>query len=380
MKIVIAPNAFKESLDAWSAARALAKGLRQSLPRAQIVLVPMADGGDGTIEVLVRGRRGRFHTAIVPGPLGRPVRARYGLLDGGSVAAIEMAQASGLRLLAPKERNPMKTSTFGTGLLMRTAVERGARRLIVGVGGSATVDGGAGMAAALGYRFLDKRGRLVPPNGGGLARIERVDPEPYLKWKQAAGGAIEVSVVCDVNNLLLGPKGAARVFGPQKGASPAQVARLEEGLARLADAIQRDLGISVRSMRGGGAAGGLGAGLIAFCGATLCPGAALVAEIIGLEEKLAGADWVITGEGRLDRSTLHGKAPAWVLELARKQNARVIGVAGSIADAPLLRRHGFDALFSLCDGPVSLEDGMRRARPLLTQLGRSLGAIIAAGR
>jgi glycerate kinase len=379
MKIVVAPNAFKESLTAWEAAKAIEAGLAKALPGARLVLVPMADGGDGTAETLAWAAGGRLVRAKVADPLGRPVRAAYALLDDGATAVVEMAAASGLGLLAPRERNPLRTSTRGTGQLIRAAVKRGARRLVIAIGGSATVDGGAGMAAALGYRFLDRRGRPVAPCGGALERIARIDPAPYRRWLSALGKAPELEVACDVTNPLLGERGAARVFGPQKGATPSQVERLESALAHLADLVRRDLGVNVRPLRGGGAAGGLGAGLVAFCGAKLRPGAELVMETVGLDEKLRGADWVVTGEGRIDAQTAFGKAPAAVARRARAAGARVIAVAGALGPgAERLRGTLFDALFSLCDGPVALDDALRRARPLLERLARSIGGLLAA--
>jgi len=379
MKIVIAPNAFKDSLTAWEAARALEKGVRQALPHATLVLVPVADGGDGTAEALARATGGQMVHARVAGPLGRPVRAVFAVLGGGLGAVIEMAAASGLRLLAPRERNPMRTSTFGTGQLIRAAVRRGLRRLIIGIGGSATVDGGTGMAAALGYRFLDARGREVLPCGGNLKEIARIDAEAYLRWRKSLREPLELTVASDVTNPLLGPEGAARVFGPQKGATPTQVEQLETGLAHLAGVIRRDLGIRVASLRGSGAAGGLGAGLVAFCGAVIRSGARVVLDAVRLEEKLADADWVITGEGKLDGQTAFGKAPAVVARVAKRHRVRVIGVAGSLGpDARRLLRGDFDALFSLCDHPMDPAEAMRNARPLLEQLAESIGALLAS--
>ncbi|HUT24457.1 MAG TPA: glycerate kinase [Sumerlaeia bacterium] len=380
MKIVIAPNAFKESLSAWEAARALQTGLRRALPAAELILAPVADGGDGTVEALVRVTGGRMRRTRVDDPLGRPIRAAYGVLGDGKAAVIEMAAASGLRLLAPNERDPMRASTHGTGQLIRAAVERGSRRCILGVGGSATTDGGAGMAHALGYRFLDVRGREFRPRSGNLSRIAAIDPAPYLRWldrMRRPGGAPSFTLACDVNNPMVGPRGAARVYAPQKGASPRQVERLEAGMAHFAGVIRRDLGVRVKRLPGGGAGGGLGAGLVAFCGAAIRPGAETIIEAIGFEEFLKGADWVITGEGRLDRQTLFGKAPAVVASLARRRGIPVIGVAGALGPGSraLLRRH-FDALFSIADGPASLEDTMRRTPSLLTSLGEAIGGVI----
>jgi len=380
MKIVIAPNAFKESLSAWEASRALRTGLRRALPAAELILAPVADGGDGTVETLVRVTGGRMRRARVDDPLGRPIQAGYGVLGDRKTAVIEMAAASGLRLLAPTERDPMRASTRGTGHLIRAAVERGSRRFILGVGGSATTDGGAGMAHALGCRFLDVRGREFRPCSGNLSRVAALDLAPFLRWLErmrGRGGAPSFALACDVSNPMVGPRGAARVYAPQKGATPRQVEQLEAGMAHFAEVIHRDLGIRVKGLKGGGAGGGLAAGLVAFCGATIRPGAETVIEAIGFEELLKGADWVITGEGRLDRQTLFGKAPAVVASLARKRGIPVIGVAGALGPGSqaLLRRH-FDALFSITDGPATLEDTIRRTPSLLARLGEAIGGVI----
>jgi glycerate kinase len=381
MRIVLAPNAFKESLSAWEVCQALAAGLRSSLPEVECVLAPMADGGDGTMDTLVRGTGGRRASARVHDPLGREIRAGFGLLGDGSEAVVEMAAASGLRLLKPEERDPMRASTLGVGELILAAARRGARRIVIGVGGSATVDGGTGMARALGWRFLDAKGRELSPCGKTLAQIVAIDASAYQSWREGPGRDIEVVVACDVSNPLLGKSGAARVFGPQKGASPDQVVELEAGLANLADIELRELGIRMGHLKGGGAAGGLAAGLVAFCGARLEPGAPVIAVRIGLEEKLADADWAITGEGRLDGQTIFGKAPAHVAELAVKKGVPVIAVAGSVAtDAGVLYSKGVRAMFSICDGPMSLETAKTDARRLVQRLGRALGGVIRNGK
>ncbi|MBN1867173.1 glycerate kinase [Candidatus Sumerlaeota bacterium] len=380
VKIVVAPNAFKESLSAHEAARAIERGLRRVLgARAEIVLVPVADGGDGTLETLVRATGGRIHRARVDDPLGRPVSAPYGVTgERDARCAIEMARASGLALLAPRERNPVRTSTRGTGQLIARAARRGLGRFIVGVGGSATVDGGMGLAHALGYRFLDRRGRELAPCGGNLERIVSIDPARYEAWRRSLDAPLEIVVASDVTNPLLGPRGAARVFAPQKGATPRGVERLENGLVNLARAVRRDLGVRMDRLEGGGAAGGLAAGLVAFCGAEIRSGAQVVCQAVNLETRLAGADWVVTGEGCIDAQTACGKAPVEVARLARRSGARVVGVAGALGEGNgrLLRSGDFDALFSICGEGISTDESIRHARRLLAALASEVGGLI----
>lgn len=379
MKIVLAPNSFKESLSAWQVAVQLEKGLKKALPGVETIKIPMADGGDGTLQSLVRGTSGRISRVKTVDPLGREIWAEFGLLGGGESAAVEMAAASGLRLLKPGERNPMKASTFGTGeLLARAFAKR--HRVIVGVGGSATVDGGCGLAEALGYRFLDGRGRALKMNGGALKKIARIDPDDYLRRWSGLSVKPDVVVACDVTNPLLGKRGAAPVYGPQKGATPKQVKELEEGLENLANCVKADLGLSIRTLKGGGAAGGLAAGLVAFCGARIEPGAAYIGRTLELEKHIQGADWILTGEGKLDSQTAFGKAPAFVAERGRAAGVPVVAVAGSISDdaEKLLAQDIFQGVFSLCDGPMSLEKAMSDTPRLLKKLGLSLGTLFKA--
>jgi glycerate kinase len=362
MRIVVAPNAFKGSMSAARAALAMEQGIRQAFPAAEVLRVPVADGGDGLAEVLREALGGEARVATVSGPLGAPVQATFCHVPGLGLAVVEMAAASGLALLAPQDRDPTRTSSYGTGELIRAALDLGARHLVVGIGGSATNDGGVGMAAALGVRFLNAFGEEVAPVGGALGRICRIDPgglDPRL-------AAVRCEVICDVDNPLLGPLGAARVYGPQKGASPAQVEALEAGLARLADVIERDLGLDVRGLPGAGAAGGLGAGLHAFLGARLRPGADLVLDLVGLDAGLAGAELVITGEGRIDAQTAFGKAPAAVARRARSLGIPCLAIAGGIGDGIAgLHGLGIDAVFSLCPGPIALQQAMDAGPALL---------------
>jgi glycerate 2-kinase len=362
MKIVLAPNAFKGSLSAMQAALAMEQGVRQACPGAAVLKVPVADGGDGLAEVLIEALDGEARVLGVQGPLREPVQATLCLVPALGLAVVEMAAASGLALLAPKDLDPTRTTTYGTGELIRAALDLGVRHLVVGIGGSATNDGGVGLAAALGVRFLDAAGNPVVPVGGSLRQIRRIDPsglDPRL-------AAVRCEAICDVDNPLLGPRGASRVYGPQKGASVDQVEALEEGLGNLAERIAVDLGLDVRDLPGAGAAGGLGAGLRAFLGAELRPGADLVLDLVEFDAKLAGADLVITGEGRIDAQTAFGKAPAAVAGRARALGIPCLAIAGGLgAGLSDLHKIGIDAAFSLCPGPIALDRAMADGPGLL---------------
>jgi glycerate kinase len=362
MRIILAPNAFKGTLTAFEAAQAMAEGIRRVLPDADLVFVPIADGGDGTVEALVAATGGEVRSLKVRGPLGQPIRASYGLLEGGAVAVVEMARASGLALLPPDRRNPRVTTTYGVGELLQHAYDQGARRFIVGIGGSATNDGGAGMAQALGYHLLDARGQELPPGGAALATLDRIHVGGvHSDWSTAS-----VQVASDVTNPLTGPHGASAVYGPQKGATPEMVGELDAALQRLAAVIRRDLGREVETLSGAGAAGGLGAGLVAFTGAELRPGADMVMDAIRLDDRLRGADLVLTGEGRLDAQTARfGKGPAAVARRARAAGIPVLAIAGAVADhAEVLAI--FDGLEATVSSTTPLEEAMAQAGPLLT--------------
>jgi glycerate kinase len=373
VRVLIAPQEFKGSLSAAEAARAIAEGLRRALPGVELDLAPMADGGPGTVEALVAAAGGRRLTATVADPLGRPVEAAWGLLDESSTAVIEMAAASGLVLLRPEERDARRTSTYGTGQLIAAALEAGCRRLIIGLGGSATNDGGAGMAQALGARLSDGEGRDLPPGGAALARLARIDVsglDGRLRDCQVLGAT-------DVTNPLCGPHGASAIYGPQKGASPADVEELDAALANYATVIERDLGKRVAEVPGAGAAGGSGAGLIAFLDAELRPGAQLVAEAVGLEKRIAAADLVVTGEGRLDAQTAYGKTVATVARLARGQGRPVVALAGRVDDArEACSTLGLEAALSIVPsaiGGLPEAEVMARASELLAAAAESLG-------
>jgi len=374
-RIVLAPQGFKESLTGLEVARAMEAGVHAVWPEAETVLVPVADGGDGTLRSLVDASGGTIETARVSDPLGRPIEAAWGTLGDGRTAIIEMARSSGLALLQPGERNPLRTTTRGVGELMRATLDRGYRRLIVGVGGSATVDGGAGMAQALGAALLDVEGKPLEPGGGALGRLDRVD----LSGLDPRLAETVVDVACDVTNPLTGELGAAAVFGPQKGATPEMVRLLDDGLGRLADVLHRDMGKDVRNLPGAGAAGGLAAGLHAFAGARLRSGADLVLEAVGLDDKLEGADLVLVGEGRMDRSTIFEKAPVAVARRARRRGIPVVAIVGSLGDGfEAVHEHGVDAVYSLVRGPVGPEQAMAHAARLVAQVTEEACRALAA--
>ncbi|MBO8142770.1 MAG: glycerate kinase [Firmicutes bacterium] len=377
MRVVIAPDSFKGSLPADAVAEALAQGWLSAWPETLVDGVPIADGGEGTVDAMVRATGGRIVLSQVTGPLGYTVQARFGVLGDGKTAVIEMAEASGLSLVPPKARNPARATTRGTGELILAALNLGCRRIIVGIGGSATNDGGAGMAQALGVSLLDASGREIPPGGLALARLDRID----VKGLDPRVREAEFVVAADVDNPLCGPDGASRVFGPQKGAGPDLVEQLDRALAHYGDVIRRDVGVDVVDMPGAGAAGGLGAGLVAFCGAVLRPGAEIVLEAVGLESRVRAADLVITGEGRLDGQSVRGKAPLAVARLAKRYGKPVVAVGGSIAPGAdeLLAEHGIDAVMAIAPGPISLEAAMAEAERLLRDCGRRLAALVRIG-
>jgi glycerate 2-kinase len=327
VRVVVAPNAFKGSLTASQAAHAMALGVRDVFPEAAVIEVPVADGGDGTVDALLSAHRGTYLTAAVDGPLGDPVQATYGLIERGLTGVVELATASGLTLIPAERRDPRKTSTYGFGQLLQAARISGASKIIAGIGGSATNDGGAGMAQALGYRLLDSAGAELLHGGAALARLERIDPSGF----DPAWRSVSVMVACDVTNPLTGPEGASAVYGPQKGADEAAVRELDAALAHFAEVIEHDLGKRVADVPGAGAAGGAGAGLLAFLDASLVPGAPLVVTASGFDEKLQGADLVITGEGRVDSQTAYGKAPGEVAKRAQAARIPVLLIAGSKA-------------------------------------------------
>ncbi|MDD0844290.1 glycerate kinase [Pseudomonas sp. Gutcm_11s] len=357
MKLVIAPDSFKESLSAPEVAAAIARGWRQVFPNADILLRPMADGGEGTVDAVLAATGGERRECLVRGPLGEPVQAHWGWLGEGT-AVLEMAAASGLHWVPRERRDATLTSSFGTGELIRAALDAGATRIILGLGGSATNDGGAGLLQALGVRFLNVDAAELPPGGAALAHLARVDVsglDPRLLQAR-------VEIAADVDNPLCGPRGASHVFGPQKGASPQQVELLDAALGHYARVVAATLGDDHSLQPGVGAAGGLGFAAKAFLHAGFRPGIELVAELSGLAAAVQGADLVITGEGRLDSQSLHGKTPVGVARVAKAAGVPVVALAGSLGEAyQALYGAGIDAAFSLTSGPQSLEQAMQDA-------------------
>ena len=362
LKIVIAPQGFKGNISALVAARAIERGVKRAAPDAETVLAPVADGGDGTVDALVDGSGGQMFRKIVTGPLGQPLEASWGAMGDGHTAVIEMAQASGLALVPPRRRDPRVTTTRGTGEIIREALDRGFNRIIVGLGGSATNDAGAGMAAALGAAFLDGQGIPLPAGGAALARLERIDVsglDPRL------GGATIIGAT-DVTNPLCGPTGASAVYGPQKGATTEVVSELDGALGNFARVVERDLGIDVSERPGAGAAGGLGAGLMAFAGGELQSGIDMVCEVLGLDAHLVGASLVITGEGGADRSTVYNKAPVGVARRAAGFGVPTILLAGSLGQGhEELYQHSIAGIMCIGDRPMSFEQSLRRTEELL---------------
>ncbi|KPK23148.1 MAG: glycerate kinase, partial [Dehalococcoidia bacterium SG8_51_3] len=328
MKIVIAPQGFKGNLTALEVARAIEEGVKRIVPDAETVLKPMADGGEGTVQALVDATGGELITTKVTGPLKEWVNAHWGILSDETTAVIEMASASGLPLVPPEKRNPFITTTYGTGELIRTALDRGCRKLIIGIGGSATNDGGAGMAQALGARFLDADDKELPFGGAALARLERID----ISGMDPRLANFEVTLASDVNNPLCGPRGASAIYGPQKGATPEMVKQLDAALSHYADVIKRDLDIDLRDVPGAGAAGGLGLGLMVFLKAKAVPGIDVVIRATNLVADLKGAEIVFTAEGRIDCQSAMGKVPTGVALAAKEFGAMVIALAGEVAD------------------------------------------------
>jgi glycerate kinase len=363
VKVVVAPNAFKGSLSASEAAAAIARGVRHVFPDADIVEVPVADGGDGTAEALVSAHDGSFHAVEVEGPLGDLVAATYGLIDRGRTGVVELASSSGLALISPDRRDPRQASTYGFGQLLQAAREDQVTSIIAGIGGSATNDGGAGMAQALGYHLLDATGRELPRGGAAVSHLDRIE-RPVDAWWESVG----VKVACDVDNPLTGPRGASAVYGPQKGADEQAVRELDDALARFAAVIERDLGTRVADVPGAGAAGGTGAGMIAFLDAELVPGAPLVVEASGFDAKLRGADLVITGEGQADEQTAYGKAPGEVAKRAQKARIPVLLIAGSKGPGwEALRGLGVTKVVTLDEEGDNLQQLMRDAGQMLTR-------------
>jgi glycerate kinase len=373
MKIIIAPDSYKGCLRSIEICQYLAEGIKQVRPDAEIIQMPMADGGEGSVEAIVLSTQGEFHKLKVHGPLGNQVEAVYGTAGNSNTAVMEMASASGIELLPREKLNPLKTTTYGTGQLLKHIIDSGIQDIIIGIGGSATVDGGAGMAQALGYKFLDKCGNelKMPLSGGDLKKIEKIDSAqvpPELK-------KCRIRIASDVTNPLLGQDGAATVFGPQKGATPEMVAELEENLEHYANKIIASGFTDNCSRAGDGAAGGLGFALRALCGAEPVSGAELIIEITGLKQQLAGADMLITGEGCTDFQTAHGKLCAVIAQAAGEAKVPAVLVSGALKGDLSGLSNLFAAMFSTSSGPCSLEEAFRQTPDNLVRMGRNLAGI-----
>lgn len=380
MKVIIAPDSFKGNMTSIEAADCIERGIKRVFPDSLCIKVPVADGGEGTVAALLHAKVGRLKTVTVSGPVGRPVKASYGVFNKGRTAVIEMAAASGLPLLSRRSRNPMTTTSFGTGELIIDAINHGIRDLIIGLGGSATVDCGAGMVQALGVRFFDNKGRLIQrkASGGMLDRIAVIDVDKIHP------GLVDtrVTVASDVTNPLCGRQGAARVYGPQKGAQPDMVRELDRNLRYFGRLIRKYLKIDVMNLEGAGAAGGMGAALAAFTGAQIRNGIDVVLEMCDFNRHLQDADLVITGEGYVDAQTPFGKAPAGVARFAHKYNIPVIAIGGGISDdAGIVFKHGIDGLAAAAVRDISLVEAVKLSRGHLTNAAeRCMRLIVVGGR
>ncbi|HOX28364.1 MAG TPA: glycerate kinase [bacterium] len=375
MKIVIASNPFKGSLSGIEVADRIESGLKKGMGGASIKKVPIADGGDGTLDAVASSTKCKRISVKAKDPLGRAVSSEYLLMADGKTAVVEMARVSGLALLKANERNPEKTSTYGTGQLIADALEKGAERFIIGIGGSATNDGGTGIAEALGYEFHDRHERRVKPVGGDLIDIARIE---QLRVNESVKRA-EFVVACDVTNPLLGKNGAAAVYSPQKGATPKQVAELEKGLKKLSKMVKRDLRKNLAEYPGAGAAGGTGYGLMVFLNAKLKSGIDMMIDITGLEAKIAESDLVVTGEGFMDEQSAQGKAPFGILRLAKKHKKPVIAFCGGLSGEEQLYKAGFKAVIPICDMPMTLEKAMKDGGRLLEAAAARSARLIKTG-
>jgi glycerate kinase len=374
MKFVLAPDSFKESMTAKEVADAMERGIRKVMPDAECIKVPMADGGEGTTQSLVDATNGRIYKVKVMGPLGDTVEAELGILGDKETAIIEMASASGIQLISKEERNPLVATTFGTGQLIKEALDMGVKNLLIGIGGSATNDGGAGMFQALGGRLLDKEGNELPKGGGALDKLHSIDIsnlDPRLS-------KINVEVACDVSNPLTGKTGASHIFGPQKGATPEMVERLDNNLKHYGNVIRDQLGIEVDTVPGAGAAGGLGAGLMAFLSAKLIKGVELVIKYTELEKHVVGADYVWTGEGSIDGQTLYGKTPFGVASVAKKYKIPTLVLAGSIGEGvDVLYNHGITSIIGILQSPTSLEDALKNGIENVERTSENIARILS---
>jgi glycerate kinase len=363
MKIVVAPDSFKGSLSAQAAGMAIKRGIEKVLPKSDVIVVPMADGGEGTLQCLLDATQGRLIDTRVTNPIGKEITSSFGILGDGVTCVIEMAMASGLYLIDPQDRNPLLTTTYGLGELIKAALDHGCRHFIVGIGGSATNDGGAGMLQALGIDLLDIKNKPIGFGGGELQRLHKIDTD-RIDPRLADSTFV---VACDVNNPFVGPQGASHVFGPQKGATPTMVKRLDDNLRHFADQIEAFTRVTLHDVPGTGAAGGLAGAFLAFLNGKLKSGIDIVIEMTQLEKEINGADLVITGEGQIDYQTINGKTPYGVAQVAKKHGVPTIVLAGSIGEGvEQLYDHGITALVSIVNKPMPLEEAMAQTPDLLS--------------
>ena len=376
MKIVIAPQAFKGSLSALNVANAVQKGVRRIFPDAQILTCPVADGGDGTLETLVESSGGKIMETNVEDPTGKPIVAQWGAMGDGNTAVIEMARTSGLALLTLEERDPLNATTYGLGEIIVSALNKGFRKFIVGIGGSATNDAGAGMAQALGIKLMDREGRNLVFGGAALQNLSVIDTSSIDQRVLESN----FQIACDVNNPLTGPEGASAVYGPQKGATEENVRQLDSALGVFAEVAKRDLGKDISNLEGAGAAGGLGAGMIAFVEGHLRAGVDIVLDTVNLAEKLESADLVITGEGSIDFQTVYNKAPIGVARMAKARGIPTIGISGMLGkNYQIVHNHGIDAALSIANGPISLEESLQNAPSLISEAVEESLRLISVG-
>ena len=376
MKIVIAPQAFKGSLSALNVANAVQKGVRRIFPDAQILTCPVADGGDGTLETLVESSGGKIMETNVADPTGKPIVAQWGAMGDGNTAVIEMARTSGLALLTLEERDPLNATTYGLGEIIVSALNKGFRKFIVGIGGSATNDAGAGMAQALGIRLMDREGRNLVFGGAALQNLSVIDTSSIDQRVLESN----FQIACDVNNPLTGPEGASAVYGPQKGATEENVRQLDSALGVFAEVTKRDLGKDISNLEGAGAAGGLGAGMIAFVEGHLRAGVDIVLDTVNLAEKLESVDLVITGEGSIDFQTVYNKAPIGVARMAKARGIPTIGISGMLGkNYQIVHNHGIDAALSIANGPISLEESLQNAPSLISEAVEESLRLISVG-
>ncbi|MFM2486022.1 glycerate kinase [Celerinatantimonas yamalensis] len=376
MKIIIAPDSFKESMSALDVAQHIAHGFQEVYPNARYTLVPIADGGEGTVQALITSTHGQFIQTQVTGPLGEPVVAEFGVTGDGQTAVVEMASASGLALLTPEQRHPLETTSYGTGQLLLAAAKQGVKHIILGVGGSATNDGGAGLLQAIGVHLLDAMGQELKPGGGALNQLVKID----ASGRDPIFDQCQITIACDVTNPLLGPQGASHIFGPQKGADPETVSQLEANLTHFAKVLEQQTGRMIAHYPGTGAGGGINAALLCYLNAELHSGVELIMSVLNLEEQLKDADLVITGEGRIDSQSIHGKVPIGVARLAKKYHKPVIGIAGSLSqDVKVVYSHGLDCVFSVILSPCSLETAFAQTEANIRLTARNIAKSFQLG-